>query len=53
MDATSLLASFRATPTKLDQSGVATFLDRMNCFPDKCWPQFEPFNLLKDHAKDT
>ena len=45
-------APFRGGPFRyLDQTGVATFVDRMNGFADKYGPQFEPCDLLKDHAK--
>jgi enoyl-CoA hydratase/long-chain 3-hydroxyacyl-CoA dehydrogenase len=47
-------APFRGGPFRyLDQIGVSTFVDRMNSFADKYGPQFEPCDLLKDHAKSS
>lgn len=44
-------APFRGGPFRyLDQVGVTNFVDRMNSFADKYGPQFEPCQLLKDHA---
>lgn len=44
-------APFRGGPfTYLDQVGVSQYVDMMNGFVDKYGPQFEPCQLLKDHA---
>lgn len=44
-------APFRGGPFRyLDQVGVSQYVDRMNYFADKYGPQFEPCQLLKDHA---
>lgn len=44
-------APFRGGPfTYLDQVGVTQYVDMMNGFADKYGPQFEPCQLLKDHA---
>jgi len=44
-------APFRGGPfTYLDQVGVSQYVDMMNGFADKYGPQFEPCQLLKDHA---
>ncbi|KAL7578408.1 hypothetical protein ACA910_012805 [Epithemia clementina (nom. ined.)] len=44
-------APFRGGPFRyLDQVGVSGYLDMMNGFADKYGPQFEPCQLLKDHA---
>jgi enoyl-CoA hydratase/long-chain 3-hydroxyacyl-CoA dehydrogenase len=44
-------APFRGGPFRyLDQVGVAKYVDRMNFLADKYGPQFEPCDLLKDHA---
>uniref|UniRef100_A0A7S3L3T2 enoyl-CoA hydratase n=1 Tax=Amphora coffeiformis TaxID=265554 RepID=A0A7S3L3T2_9STRA len=45
-------APFRGGPFRyLDQIGVANFVDQMNRLADEYGPQFEPCQLLKDHAK--
>jgi len=44
-------APFRGGPFRyLDQFGVDKYVDLMNKFADKYGPQFEPCQLLKDHA---
>lgn len=44
-------APFRGGPfTYLDQVGVTQYVDMMNGFANKYGPQFEPCQLLKDHA---
>lgn len=45
-------APFRGGPFRyLDQVGVTKFVDQMNRLADQYGPQFEPCQLLKDHAK--
>lgn len=45
-------APFRGGPFRyLDQVGVSNFVDQMNRLADQYGPQFEPCQLLKDHAK--
>lgn len=45
-------AFFRGGPFRyLDQIGVTNFVDQMNRLADEYGPQFEPCQLLKDHAK--
>lgn len=45
-------APFRGGPFRyLDQIGVGNFVDQMNRLADEYGPQFEPCQLLKDHAK--
>jgi len=44
-------APFRGGPFRyLDQVGVGSYVDMMNSLTDKYGPQFEPCQLLKDHA---
>jgi enoyl-CoA hydratase/long-chain 3-hydroxyacyl-CoA dehydrogenase len=44
-------APFRGGPFRyLDQVGVDTYVSMMNGLADKYGPQFEPCQLLKDHA---
>lgn len=44
-------APFRGGPFRyLDQVGVANYVDLMNRLADEHGPQFEPCQLLKDHA---
>ena len=45
-------APFRGGPFRyLDQVGASNYVDRMNRLADQYGPQFEPCQLLKDHAK--
>ena len=44
-------APFRGGPFRyLDQAGVAQYVDKMNRLADTYGPQFEPCQILKDHA---
>lgn len=44
-------APFKGGPFRyLDSMGVSSYVDRMNGFADRFGPQFEPCQLLKDHA---